>query len=142
MRRFLQGLSVALFCLAGTSFLGWLCSAGAGASRVEIDQAGLWGVRVVAGRPLDLAFRVSNRGRSDLTVVGAEEYCGREGCVEVPGLPTTIPAGGSRSIVVEYSSVRPGDFVMDFSIYTDDPVDQQIHLSVKGVVVGDADSRQ
>lgn len=141
MTKAIRNSSLVLILLSGASFLAWLVPSRETVPEMIIDQTGLKGVHAEPNQKIELSFQVENRGRSNLWIVGAVEGCAPDGCVEVRGLPLTVPAGGRRSIAVEFSSGQPGEFTREFPIFTDHPTDRKMTLAVQGVVVQDRESQ-
>ncbi len=63
---------------------------------------------------------VRNGNRVPAKLVGANQWCGASGCVELEGLPLEIPAHASRSLVMRIKAGKPGIMVASIPIFTDD----------------------
>ena len=85
-----------------------------------------------ANKPVPLVFRIENRGRRPIRIVGADDRCdGIEGCSITKGLPLTIDAGGSSGLEVLFKP-RPGPYVYRLSLSTDDPDNPVIVIPISG----------
>lgn len=141
MTRAISITSYALISLSGVLFLAGLVPDRGTRGGIAINQSHLRGVHATPGQRLELSFEITNHGMSDLWIVGAEEECFKGGCVDIQGLPLTIPVGERRSVVVKFRAGRPGEFAHEFPIYTSHPIEQTITLAVKGIIDPDSESR-
>jgi hypothetical protein len=69
-------------------------------------------------------------------LVGANDRCGRGGCVAVQGLPTEVGPGSELSLVLHYRPIGVGRFSIELMIYTDLPSSPTVPLRIDGNILG------
>jgi hypothetical protein len=83
---------------------------------------------------VSVTFELTNQSRQAITILGATPVCGREGCVYVEKLPLQIPPLGARDLVASVETKEPGEFVGEFTIFSDGPAQPKFALTVSGRV--------
>jgi len=80
-----------------------------------------------------VAFRVTNEsGTRPVQLLGTQNFCFPEGCVNSKGWPMTIPPGGSATVEIEYQGTKAGKFACDVPLFTDSPGQAVISLAIVG----------
>jgi hypothetical protein len=136
-----------------TSAAVWLASGGAGTLRaaylsisgqvIAVDSATKSFGAVREGAPASVQFRLTNRGRRPVRIVGCAQYCN---CVASEELPLTIGPGESHDlkIAISTSDSKAGmgnePISQPLTLYTTSPGQAEIELTIKGEIHGSAGS--
>ena len=82
------------------------------------------------------AFQVTLRNgtRQIVTVLGASEFCGEDGCAKLDGFPQVVESGADCQISVLFQAGAPGRFLHEVPIYTNCPGQIEVMLRIVGEV--------
>ncbi len=92
------------------------------------------------GDDVQVSFKLSNRGREAIRVVGCFSICG---CMVPKDLPFVIPPSGSRDFnlsihIPDYEPSQARFTNLDVVVYTSSPGQSRIPLQIKGEIRGKA----
>ncbi len=103
------------FLLGGVTVQAWLLLSRPVAPVTSPDKV----VAVTAKQVVYLTVELQNSAWQSVRVVGAATGCGAAGCIDVSGVPVTIPPRGSASVRVRFTGMRPGTHTKELPIYLD-----------------------
>lgn len=92
---------------------------------------------VRAGDPTSVSFQLTNRGTEPVRIVGCLAYCN---CIVPADLPITLNPSESRDFIISIHTFQRGGesgtrpFNQPVNLYTTNPAQAEIPLTVKGVV--------
>ena len=105
--------------------------------RISVEPNDQVLVKTTVGETRRVVFRATNHSDvRSVQLLGGQGSCNPTGCVNVNGVPLTIPPGRSGSFEVEYMGVQPGRFTREIPIYTDCPGQGEIRLVLTAAVTG------
>lgn len=84
---------------------------------------------------ISLRCTLSNVGRRATRVIGSNDSCGPSGCISIGGLPVEIRPGSSQGIAIQYKAAMAGDHVRELVLYTDNPYQPVVSITLKAHVV-------
>jgi hypothetical protein len=94
---------------------------------------------VSPGDPIRVPFKLTNRGRESVRVLGCSASCI---CILPDDLPFTLNPNESRDFVLfvsnpkpgERGSIKPSSLRFDITLFTNDPTQRRLPLVIKGEV--------
>ena len=87
---------------------------------------------LAVGTETFVEFLVSNKTGHAVTILGSDAVCYHAACLEVVGLPFSVPIGASSSILVKVHCTGTGDFSKQVILYTDSVAKREVPLTVEG----------
>lgn len=83
--------------------------------------------------PVSVEFKFSNEGESPLVILSARASCG---CTrpEYPKRPVAVGQSGTIKVTFDPNG-RPGEFIKDVTVKTNDKKSKRINLRLTGVVI-------
>ena len=85
---------------------------------------------------------IQNTTSLPLQLLGAAVPCTPSGCASAEGLPLRIPAGQQGSFTILFKATTPGKFDTEIELYTDQPGQTKIKMSLYGTVKENAKVQQ
>jgi hypothetical protein len=94
---------------------------------------------VSPGDPIKVLFKLTNRGREPVRVLGCDASCI---CIVPDDLPFSLDPNESRDFVVsiwnpkpgERGSIKPSSLRFDITLFTNDPMQRRLPLVIRGEV--------
>ncbi len=108
---------------------------------IQVEPAAFGLGTVASGETRPATYRLSNRGRSRVHILGARVSCGETGCAAGPpaNLPLEIPPGETREVAISFRTHKPGRFSYAFQLFSDAPGQSEIELLIEGITVAAQD---
>lgn len=142
MNRLYKSLSLSLFVLSLALLATGLLT---GSDRIAEARstAGLHVVElqnsfgeVIVGGTGKATFTIVNPTANAVRILGAQDHCGKLGCISASGsLPVLIPAGGRFNLPVLVYAKTAGVYADSLSLYTDCPRYPEMELMLTGSII-------
>ena len=81
-----------------------------------------------------LSLTMRNGTRQQVTLIGAPDFCGPDGCAVLTGFPQVLDPGTEGRIIVRFKAGAPGSFAHEVPIYTDCPGQPEVLMKLVGEV--------